>query len=62
MNSQLSSAVFREARRGSPRAISSLFARYGERLHALIRLRLGAGLRRRLESRDILQATLLKAF
>lgn len=62
MDSQVSSALFREARQGLRPAISAVFARYGERLHALIRLRLGARLRRQLDSRDILQATLLKAF
>lgn len=56
------SALLREARRGSPTAVSALFERYGGRLHLLIRARLGRQLRRRLESRDILQATLLKAF
>jgi RNA polymerase sigma-70 factor (ECF subfamily) len=56
------SSIFREARRGSPEAINALFERYGQRLHLLIRARLGRHLRRRLESRDILQVTLLKAF
>jgi len=62
MSSSESSRLFRQAREGSPEAIGRLFERYGDRLHALIRLRLGPQLRRRLESRDILQATLLKAF
>ncbi len=56
------SSLFKQARRGSGAAVGAIFERYGERLHALIRLRLGPNLRRRLESRDILQATLLKAF
>ena len=56
------SNILREARHGSPEALEVLFERYGRRLHGLIRLRLGAKLRRQLESRDILQATLLKAF
>jgi len=56
------SRLFREARAGSGKAIGAVFERYGERLHALIRVRLGPQLRRRLESRDILQGTLLKAF
>ncbi len=56
------SNILREARQGSPEALEVLFERYGRRLHGLIRLRLGAKLRRQLESRDILQATLLKAF
>ncbi len=56
------SGLFKEARHGSREAINAIFERYGGRLHALIRLRLGPNLRRRLESRDILQETLLKAF
>lgn len=56
------SALFERARQGSDQAINAVFERYGGRLHALIRLRLGPQLRRRLESRDILQATMLKAF
>ncbi len=56
------SVLFREARRGSPEAINTLFERYSGRLHLLIRARLGRRLRRRLDSRDILQSTLLKAF
>lgn len=59
---QESSRLFQRARQGSSEAVGRLFERYGARLHALIRLRLGPHLRRRLESRDILQATLLKAF
>lgn len=62
MNVTDDSRLFREARAGSGEAIGAVFERYGERLHALIRVRLGPYLRRRLESRDILQATLLKAF
>lgn len=62
MDLQDDSRLFREARQGSREAIGAVFERYGERLHALIRVRLGPQLRRRLESRDILQATLLKAF
>ncbi len=57
-----SSRLFQQARQGSREAINAVFERYGHRLHALIRFRLGPHLRRRLESRDILQATLLKAF
>ena len=62
MDLQQSSLLFTQARGGSREAIDAIFKRYGDRLHALIRLRLGPDLRRRLESRDILQATLLKAF
>jgi RNA polymerase sigma-70 factor (ECF subfamily) len=56
------SSLFEKARQGSRGAINEVFERYGDRLHALIRLRLGPRLRQRLESRDVLQATLLKAF
>lgn len=55
-------AILTRARDGSEEDLSLLFARYGERLLSLIRLRMGPPLRARLESRDILQATLLKAF
>jgi RNA polymerase sigma-70 factor (ECF subfamily) len=54
--------LFRRAREGSEEAVNELFDRYGERLHALVRLRLGARLRRHLESRDIVQNTMMKAF
>ncbi|MBI3931988.1 MAG: protein kinase [Acidobacteria bacterium] len=49
------------AREGSPEALGELLSRCGERLLALIRLRLGPTLRAQLESRDILQASLVKA-
>ncbi len=62
MDAKESSRLFTQAGDGSGEAIGTVFERYGDRLHALIRLRLGPNLRRRLESRDILQATLLKAF
>jgi RNA polymerase sigma-70 factor (ECF subfamily) len=39
-----------------------VFERYAGRLLAVIQLRMGRGLRDRLESRDILNASLLKAF
>jgi RNA polymerase sigma-70 factor, ECF subfamily len=54
--------TLREARAGSKEALDALFERVAGRLLALIRLRLGRGLRARLESRDILQASLLRAF
>jgi RNA polymerase sigma-70 factor (ECF subfamily) len=56
------SALFRRAREGSEQAVNEVFDRYGERLHALVRLRLGARLRRHLDSRDIVQNTMMKAF
>ena len=58
----LSSSLIRQAKRGSGDAMDHLFRMCGERLLALIRSRLGRDLRRRFESRDILQATMLKAF
>lgn len=57
-----STALLKEARDGSPEALDRLYARVAGRLLAIIRLRLGPDLRARLESRDILQATLLRSF
>ena len=54
--------LLRAARDGSPQALGELYERLGGRLLALIRLRMGRDLRARLESRDILQNTLLKSF
>lgn len=62
MDLEEGSQLFEQARRGSRNAVGAIFERYGGRLHALIRLRLGPHLRCRVESRDILQETLLKAF
>lgn len=50
------------AKAGSPEALNILYERCAGRLHALIRLRMGRDLRARVESRDILQASLLKSF
>jgi len=57
-----STALLREARNGAPEALDDLYDRVAGRLLAVIRLRLGPDLRSRLESRDVLQATLLKSF
>ncbi|MEM9597408.1 MAG: RNA polymerase sigma factor [Acidobacteriota bacterium] len=46
----------------SDTAVDARFRRYGSRLMGLIRGRMGPSLRRRLESRDVLQQTLLKAY
>lgn len=62
MTRQESTALLREARRGSPDALGELYSRYGGRLLAFIRMKLGRNLRSRVESRDILQVTLLKSF
>src|SRR5947207_730613 len=61
MEHESPSALLARARAGSPDALGDLLSRCGERLLALIRLRLGPTLRAQLESRDILQATLVKA-
>jgi len=53
--------LLERAREGSSEALGALLARCGERLLSLIRLRLGPRLRERVEPRDVLQATLLKA-
>jgi RNA polymerase sigma-70 factor (ECF subfamily) len=55
-------SLIRRARDGSDAALNDLFSFYGEKLLGLVRLRLGPGLRPRIESQDILQETLLKAF
>ena len=55
-------SVLARAKAGSTGALDALYARCAPRLLALIRLRMGRSLRAKLESRDILQATLLKSF
>ena len=55
------SELLQRAREGSPEALNLVYERCAGRLLAFIRLRLGKDLRGRLESRDILQATLLKS-
>ena len=50
----------RRARDGSKEALGELVEQYSGKLLALIRLRMGR-LRRRMESRDVLQSTLVKA-
>jgi RNA polymerase sigma-70 factor, ECF subfamily len=62
MTRQESTALLRAARDGSPEALGQLYERCAGRLLAIIRLRMGRDLRARLESRDILQNTLLKSF
>lgn len=57
-----SQALLEKAKEGSADALNALFDRCGGKLLALIRLRMGRGLRSHLESQDILQAALLKAF
>jgi RNA polymerase sigma-70 factor (ECF subfamily) len=62
MDKQDSSVLLQQARAGSPDAINALFSQCGEHVLAFIRPRLGPGLRAHLESGDILQVTLLRAF
>jgi RNA polymerase sigma-70 factor (ECF subfamily) len=54
--------LLRRAREGSREALDTVLGECGERLLAFIRLRLGPTLRGQLESRDILQVTLMHAF
>lgn len=53
--------LLREAKAGSADALNALYERCAGRVLAFIRLRLGRELRSKLESRDILQATLIKS-
>lgn len=53
--------LLERAKAGSPDAVNALYERYAGRLLAIIRLRMGRDLRTRLESRDVLQASLLKS-
>lgn len=62
MTREASTRLLHAARGGSATAVNELYARYGGRLLAFIRLRLGRSLRSRLDSGDILQATLMKSF
>jgi RNA polymerase sigma-70 factor (ECF subfamily) len=62
MNREASTLLLQEARAGSPEALARLYERYGARVLAFIRLKMGRDLRARVESRDVLQATLMKSF
>ena len=62
MDHEESAVTLQRARDGSSEALNIIFNECGERLLGLIRLRLGPELRRHIESRDILQETLLRAF
>ncbi len=53
--------LVRRAQGGENSALSELFARYYDRVHRIVRLRLGRGLRGHLESVDILQETFAAA-
>ena len=54
--------LLQDARGGSPEALNRLLEQCGPRLLSLIRLRMGSGLRGRMESGDLLNATLMRAF
>jgi RNA polymerase sigma-70 factor (ECF subfamily) len=56
-----STDLLHRAKQGSEAALNLLYEQCAARLLAYIRLRLGRELRSKLESRDILQATLLKS-
>jgi RNA polymerase sigma-70 factor (ECF subfamily) len=53
--------LLRRAKAGEAEALNALYERSAGRLLAFIRLRMGRELRARLESRDILQATVAKS-
>ena len=53
--------LIQRAQEGSPEALNALYERCAGRLLAYVRLRLGRDLRSRLESRDILQAAMVKS-
>jgi RNA polymerase sigma-70 factor (ECF subfamily) len=55
------SQLFEQARGGAPGALDAFYERCARKLLPLIRLRMGRTLRSELESRDILQAVLLKS-
>lgn len=62
MDRENTSILLRQARGGSLEALGQVIQLVGDRLLAYIRLRLHGPLRAQVESRDILQATLLHAF
>jgi RNA polymerase sigma-70 factor (ECF subfamily) len=54
-------ALLASAREGSDEALNDLYARVAGKLLTIVRMRLGASLRGRLESRDILHTVLLRS-
>jgi RNA polymerase sigma factor (sigma-70 family) len=62
MDGQETVALMDRARAGSAAALDELYTRCAGKLLPLIRLRMGPSLRAELESRDVLQAVLLKSF
>jgi RNA polymerase sigma-70 factor, ECF subfamily len=61
MDGAVTGELLQRARDGSPEALNQLYERCAGRLLAFVRLRLGRDLRTKLESRDILQAALLRS-
>ncbi len=55
------SQLFERARGGTPGALDAFYERCARKLLPMIRLRMGRSLRSELESRDILQAVLMKS-
>ncbi len=51
--------LLRQAHAGDQKALGDLYARYGERLRSVVRLRLGPRLRSKMESCDVVQEALL---
>ena len=62
MPAEETTRLFEAARDGSAAAVSAFYERCARKLLPLIRLRMGRALRSEMESRDILQAVLLKSF
>jgi RNA polymerase sigma-70 factor (ECF subfamily) len=62
MDRQESTDLLRRAKGGSAAALEELYERVAGKLLAIVRLRMGPSLRARIESRDILQAVLLRSF
>ncbi|MFH0983016.1 MAG: sigma-70 family RNA polymerase sigma factor [Planctomycetota bacterium] len=58
-NLQETIQLLQRARQGDKEALGRLYARYGERLRTIVRLRLGPRLRLKLESCDVVQEALL---
>ncbi len=54
-------SLLHKAKAGDARAVADLYARFGDRLQVVVRMRLGSRLRTKVESCDIVQETLLAA-
>jgi RNA polymerase sigma factor (sigma-70 family) len=62
MPAEQTTRLFERARDGAPDALDALYTRAAAKLLPLIRLRMGRALRAEMESRDVLQAVMLKSF